>query len=484
MLLVGVVARLAGVRLVVNREVGVNGRIKDHLGLGVLQGLVDALAAELAGDVDRRASACFGKTHATVVGHHVGPADRRMDRAGGILARGFVITDAEHAALLRKEFAPVHRINRAPLADGGAAIVESGVVVGDLVDDVARAVAGGVFRAGDARGHGLRGAVVLVLRQSRVKRLYHAHGDLLAVQIAAGHSGRRAIAEDEHRPDRLGDGACSGLGEPGARGVGLVHLGRVLSGEGLTEEGPAIGGGGVEIHRARFTGRFDITVVGGGSCGEGRRGAKEGVVRLIARSGAQIVPLIVFHEGNRLNVRWESRRHLHVVGLAGVFVLPIKLINSGLERIPFFTDDVPLPGVTLAIGPAGTILGDIRSGHGGLAVGGDRDEHSVIRQVGRQLGVNDIPAGEIQPFADRQLGAERGGLVGERHAAGRGNRRNRIGLGGLARVTCIEQAAKVDVGEIVHRLADFADSVAPVRTAVDRAHLKLLALGEPEIQHR
>ena len=173
-----------------------------------------------------------------------------------------------------------------------------------------------------------------------------------------------------------------------------------------------------------------------------------------------------------------------MVGLAGVFVLPIKLINSGLQRIPFFTDDVPLPGFTLAIGPAGTILGDIRSGHGGLAVGSHGNELGVIRQVGRQLGVNDIPAGEIQPFADRQLGAERGGLVGERHAAGRGNRRNRIGLGDLARVTCIEQAAEVDVGEIVHRLADFADSVTPVRTAVDRAHLKLLALGEPEIQHR
>ena len=261
MLLVRVVARQRTVRLVVDGEVGKLGRVKNSLGLGIVEGLIDPFAAELAGDVNH-GSGCrigVGKIHVIVVGLHVGPAHRRVDQTGGIGPRILVVADAE-PMLIFEETIPVHRIDRSPLADGGAAVVESGVVVGDLVDDVARAVASGVSRAGNARGHGLRGAIVRV--GIGVERIHHAHGDLLTVQVAAGHSGRRAIAEDEHCPDRLGDGACGGLGEPGTRGVGLIHLGRVLSGEGLTEEGPAVGGRGIEIHRERGILDGQIAIVG------------------------------------------------------------------------------------------------------------------------------------------------------------------------------------------------------------------------------
>ena len=218
-LLVRIEARLFSVRLVVNGEVGVFDRIEDPLGLGIGEGLVDPLAAELAGDVDRGDGIVIirGEFDIIVVGQQVRPAHGRVEQTGGIGARVFVVADAELLFLL-EETAPVYRIDRTPLSDGGASVVEGGVVVGNLVDEVARAVAGGVVHAGDARGHGLGRAIILTGFGG--ERTDHAHGDLLAVQVAGGRSGGRAVAEDEHGP-----GVGRVLAETGARGVGLVHLG-------------------------------------------------------------------------------------------------------------------------------------------------------------------------------------------------------------------------------------------------------------------
>ena len=226
-LFVRIEARQLVVRLVIDSETRIEGRVENELWLGITKGLVDALAAELARDVDRGDGIVIirGEFHLIVVGQQVRPAHRRVEQTGRIGARVFVVADAQ-PLIIGEEPTPVHRVDRPPLPDRGAAVVEGGVVVGDLVDDVARAETGGVVGTADARGHGLGRAVILTGFGG--ERTDHAHGDLLAVQVAGGRTGGRAVAEDEHGP-----GVGRVLGETRTRGVGLVHLGRSLGREGL-----------------------------------------------------------------------------------------------------------------------------------------------------------------------------------------------------------------------------------------------------------
>ena len=158
--------------------------------------------------------------------------------------------------------------------------------------------------------------------------------------------------------------------------------------------------------------------MGAGGGGEGGVGGVEGDVRLVSGRGPEVVALVVLAVGNGLGVRREGGYHLHVVSLTGVLVLPSQGVGAGLERIPFLSDVIPLPGVTLAAGPTRFIIDHLGRGHGGLAVGVDGDEHGVVREIGRQLGVDGGAAREIEALADGQLGAVGGPINLHGHAAG------------------------------------------------------------------
>ena len=217
--------------------------------------------------------------------------------------------------------------------------------------------------------------------------------------------------------------------------------------------------------------------------GEGGVGGVEGDVRLVGGRGPEVVALVVFAVGKGLGVRREGGCHLHVVGLAGVLVLPVEGVGAGLERIPFFPDDVPLPGIALAAGPTRFIIDHLGRGHGGLAVGGDGDEHGVVREIGRQLGVDGIAAREIEALANGQLGAVGGPIDLHGHTAGGRDRRDEVGLGHAAAVGRVGEGFPGNRAEVVDGVRDLLERVAPVRGAVDRADLEPLALGEPQVEH-
>ena len=237
MFLVGIEARQGAVGLLVNGEVAHLGRVIDWLDLAILG---DALAAQLASDVDGAGGVFGWEIHVVIVGHHIGPADGRMVQADGIGPWVFVVADAE-ALVFLKETGPVHGENRPPFSNRCRAVVEGGVVVGNFIDDVARAVAGGVRLATNAGGHDLRWTVVLM--GFWIQRGDHANGDFFPAQVPAGRPGAGAVAEHEHGPP-----VRSGLSEAGNR-ADLVHLGGVLLGEGLPEEIPAVSGRGIQIDR-------------------------------------------------------------------------------------------------------------------------------------------------------------------------------------------------------------------------------------------
>ena len=135
-LLVRVVAGRAGaVRLVVDREIGVNGRIKDELVSGVR---VHTLATEPARDVDPLVLvlADQGECDVVVIEREPRPGDVRVQcRGGGLVPGRVLVVGDDQLAGAGEESVRVHREDVSPRPDCGGTVVEAGIVVRDRVDD-------------------------------------------------------------------------------------------------------------------------------------------------------------------------------------------------------------------------------------------------------------------------------------------------------------------------------------------------------------
>ena len=393
----------------------------------------------------------------------------------------FIIADLQLAIVLPVETGPIDRVNGAPCSDRRrSAAVDPRVIIRNLVDDITRAEArlipSGLAATRDPRRHGGVGTgLILAAGQRGVDgvRHDHPHDDRFLGKVPSGNgAGLRAERINQHRTNpsrRLGENSSIGVD----RGRGRFRISE-------PQKCPAIAIATVEISRKGLfgVGGNEVPVVGAGRCWKlSRRATKRLITAVIAR-GTGAAPLLIFQilDGNG-GGRKRSRDFDHM-GIS-IIVVPNEIEDAWLERIPFFTDAIPL--VALA-GSTGRILPDgslrLRDGLGAARL----QIHTAIGQIRDQLHIGASQRSGIQTIANGHIRPVGGLGVLKADATGRLNRFESVLTRGNARKVTIIQSIQRDDAELIQGRLDARQGVTSIRRAIPRSESEVLAFGQQEIQ--
>ena len=485
MFLVGIEPGQIAVGLAVNHQVSILRRIVNRLSDPSHARLIghDSFTADLAGNIDDTRGVSIRVIDGVITGQKPRPRTIRMLGDSRALDERwiFIIADLQLAIVLPVETGPIDWINGAPCSDRRrSAAVDPWVIIRNLVDDITRAEArlipSGLAAAGDARRHGGVGAgLILAAGQRGVDgvRHDHPHDDRFLGKVPSGNgAGLRAERINQHRTNpsrRLGENASIGVD----RGRGRFRISE-------PQKCPAIAIATVEISRKGLfgVGGNEVPVVGAGRSWKLSRRATKRLITAVITRGTGAAPLLIFQilDGNG-GGRKRSRDFDHM-GIS-IIVVPNEIEDAWLERIPFFTDAIPL--VALA-GSTGRILPDgslrLRDGLGAARL----QIHTAIGQIRDQLHIGANQRSGIQTIANGHIRPVGGLGVLKADATGRLNRFESVLTRGNARKVTIIQSIQRDDAELIQGRLDARQGVTSIRRAVSRSESEVLAFGQQEIQ--